>query len=243
MSPQEPGERVFDRYLQGDSALSKIYKSATSEAPPPDLDAAILAKARYAAEAHALMRRRQMLQRWMIPASLAAALLLTVGLVTFVSEHGGMPLAPKRTSEQREASQLPGRELPLPRQEEVTRQPRSGSANEPIAGKDTEALRSDVASPASGERQATQPAASAPPQRTLIKVKEEAEQLQPLSDKTGETGQPMPGQSTGETDLPPQEWLKHIAELRKQGKLREAQASLEDFRRRYPDYPVETILK
>lgn len=242
MSPQEPGDRSLDRYLQGDSSLSKIYQGATPETPPSELDAAILAKARHAAEAHALVRRRRMLQRWMIPTSLAAALLLTIGLVTFMSEHGGAPLAPKQTSERKQrSSQLPGRELPLQQQEEATPQPKSGSVNEPISGKDAEMLQSDVASPPSGGSQVTPSAASAPPERTLLK--EETKRKQPRLDKMGDTDQRMPTEATGATDLPPQEWLKYIAELRKQGRLSEAQASLEEFRRRHPDYPVETILK
>lgn len=241
MSPQEPRDRTLDHYLQGDSTLSKIYKGATSETPPSELDAAILAKAHHVAEAHALVRRRQVLQRWMIPVSLAAALILTIGLVTFMSEHGGMPLVPKQTSEKRQRStQLPERELPLQQQEEATAQPKSGSVNEPIPGKATEALGSDAGSPASSGGQAPQPAASAPAERALLK--EETRQ-QPLLDKTRETGQMIPRQSAGERNLSPQEWLKEIAALRKQGRLNEARASLEEFRRRYPDYPEEKIPK
>lgn len=242
MSPQEPGDRALDRCLQGDSTLSKIYKGATLETPPSELDAAILAKARHAAEAHALMRRRRMLQRWMIPTSLAAALILTIGLVTFISEHGGTPLAPKKTSKGRQGStQLPGPELPLQHKEEAIRQPKSGAVNEPSAGKDAKTPQSDVASPPAAGSQVTPPPASVPAERALFK--EEAKHQQPPLDETSETDQSMPKRATGETDLPPQEWLKHIAELRKQGRLREAQASLEEFRRRHPDYPVETILK
>ena len=34
----------------------------------------------------------------------------------------------------------------------------------------------------------------------------------------------------------PTEWLAEIAELRQQGRTAEAEASLAEFRRRYPDY-------
>ena len=37
-------------------------------------------------------------------------------------------------------------------------------------------------------------------------------------------------------DLTPDKWLERIEELRKQGKLEEAKASLAEFRKRYPDY-------
>ncbi|MDQ2694585.1 MAG: hypothetical protein M3Z21_04255 [Pseudomonadota bacterium] len=36
----------------------------------------------------------------------------------------------------------------------------------------------------------------------------------------------------------PQQWLEAIAELRRQGRDAEAEASLREFRRRYPDHPA-----
>ena len=45
------------------------------------------------------------------------------------------------------------------------------------------------------------------------------------------------------TSLPPAKWLERIEELRKQGKLDEARASLGEFRKRYPDYPLPDTLK
>ena len=41
-----------------------------------------------------------------------------------------------------------------------------------------------------------------------------------------------------QTDRSPEEWLAHIARLRQQGRIAEAQASFEEFRRRYPHYPL-----
>ncbi|MCB1825987.1 MAG: hypothetical protein KDJ54_15985, partial [Candidatus Competibacteraceae bacterium] len=37
----------------------------------------------------------------------------------------------------------------------------------------------------------------------------------------------------------PEEWLAAITELRRQGRTAEADAELAEFRRRYPDYPLE----
>ncbi|MBL8252322.1 MAG: hypothetical protein JNJ76_01800 [Candidatus Competibacter sp.] len=41
------------------------------------------------------------------------------------------------------------------------------------------------------------------------------------------------------TDRSPAEWLKEIAELRRQGRTAEAEARLSEFRRQYPDYPLD----
>jgi hypothetical protein len=42
-----------------------------------------------------------------------------------------------------------------------------------------------------------------------------------------------------ESELSPKEWLAKIKELRRAGKRAEAEASLQEFRKRYPEYPVE----
>jgi hypothetical protein len=44
-------------------------------------------------------------------------------------------------------------------------------------------------------------------------------------------------------DLTPDKWLERIEELRKQGKLEEAKASLAEFRKRYPDYRLPDALR
>jgi len=44
-------------------------------------------------------------------------------------------------------------------------------------------------------------------------------------------------------ELPPDKWLERIEELRKQGKLEEARATLAEFRKRYPDYRLPDTLR
>ena len=46
-----------------------------------------------------------------------------------------------------------------------------------------------------------------------------------------------------QTSLPPAKWLERIEDLRKQGKLDEARASLAEFKKRYPEYPLPETLK
>ncbi len=53
----------------------------------------------------------------------------------------------------------------------------------------------------------------------------------------------MAGGSLVDAKLPPEKWLERIEELRKQGKLDDAKASLAAFRRRYPDYLLPAALK
>lgn len=246
MSPKEPEDRALDRYLQGDSTLSKIYKLRTVEMPPAELDAAILAEARQAAATQAGKQRNQALQRWMIPASLAAVLVLAVGLATFVFEKGGVPLAPKPlrsegSLEQRQhPSKVLDRQTPL-QQQETTRKPMGGAVDELIRRRESEPPQSNVTAPAPAGSRGEQPTTSAPADAALLK--EQAKHEQRPVDKASEADQTAPAGAMAPKDLTPQEWLRHIVELRKQGKLNEAQSSFAEFRRRYPDYPADTILK
>jgi TolA-binding protein len=44
-------------------------------------------------------------------------------------------------------------------------------------------------------------------------------------------------------DRTPEAWLKEIGELKREGKLKEALAELETFRKRFPDYVLPPELK
>ena len=42
---------------------------------------------------------------------------------------------------------------------------------------------------------------------------------------------------------PPQKWLERLAELKKQGRVGEADELLTEIRRRFPDYPLPSSLE
>ena len=69
-----PDDRELDQYLKGDSALSRRYREASAEASPPDLDEAILARAR------AELRRKPSVSRVLAPMAVAASLALGVNV-------------------------------------------------------------------------------------------------------------------------------------------------------------------
>ena len=70
----EPDDRELEQYLKGDSPISRRYRDASQERAPPELDEAILARAR--AEA----RRKPNVNRYLAPVALAASLVLAVNL-------------------------------------------------------------------------------------------------------------------------------------------------------------------
>jgi TolA-binding protein len=132
------------------------------------------------------------------------------------------------------------RQTPL-QQQETTRQPMGGAVDEPIRRRESEPPQSNVTAPASASSPAEQPTTGAP--ADAAPLKEEAKREQRPVDKASEADQTAPTGAMAPKDLAPQEWLRRIVELRKQGKLNEAQSSFAEFRRRYPDYPADAILK
>lgn len=79
-------DQELEDFLAGQGPHHARYRAASSERPPTALDAQVLAQARAA-----LPPRSDRLQRWRLPLSLAATLLLGIGLVSRVQRE---PLPP-----------------------------------------------------------------------------------------------------------------------------------------------------
>jgi hypothetical protein len=88
MSNGRKPDETLDEYLRGDSEVSRAYRATASESPPAALDARILAEAR----GH--RRFTPFGNRWVMPLAAAAVVVLSVGLVTFMSERGAVPELP-----------------------------------------------------------------------------------------------------------------------------------------------------
>jgi hypothetical protein len=101
---------VLDRYLKGDSALTKIYQSAKKDEPTSRVDQIILAASRKpesGGELYSEMRSRHArpayrATTWYVPLSAAAVVVLTVGLFFFMSEKGAVPLSDRPTFVERD---------------------------------------------------------------------------------------------------------------------------------------------
>lgn len=87
--PLRPDDRELERYLKGDSSVSKRYREASGETAPPELDEIILAQAR--AEAG---RKPPSLNRVMAPLALAASVVIAVNLAWNVRQSEPVPEAP-----------------------------------------------------------------------------------------------------------------------------------------------------
>lgn len=71
-----------------DPQLEGLYREAAREAPPPHLDAALLAAARREVGARP-RSSSSALRRWHVPVSIAAVVIVSVSLVILVREEGG----------------------------------------------------------------------------------------------------------------------------------------------------------
>lgn len=167
-----------------DDRVSTAYRALGAEEPPRAVDAAVLAAA----------RRKP--ARWRVPLSLAAVLVLALGVTLRV---------------QRET---PDAE-PVALAPQVLEVPPPAAAPAPRASVAADAARAAPAAPAS----ATAGVAAESRMRAELAAK------------------PSSPAAT------PEAWLARIAELRRQNRMREAQESLAEFRKRYPDYRIPQALR
>lgn len=176
-----------------DAGVSKRYRALGREEPPPELDAAILAAS----------RRRH--SRWAVPVSIAAVVVLAVGVTLRVQieesqKAEDVALAPK-------VMEAPASAPPTAAQERRA----AAAPATPLAARKLEA-------PAGVAAERAEPAA--PASANVV-----AGRISPAAPET------------------PEQWLERIARLREAGKAREADESLAEFRKRYPEYRMSEAMR
>lgn len=215
----------------------------------------------------ALPKRRN--PRWLAPLALAATVILTVGLVRLMYQSGELqaPLrseAAKSWADQEAKEDSPAKQ----RADSVSADAHLQSAPEALAppiaemptsqvlGKtigssksaaaplpSTESNASSLVAPAAPTTSSAVPAASVPTasasrqRRAVAESQKKLETLEiapatkPAESETAD--QSLPGRRS------PQQWLQAIAELRRQGRITEANAELAQFKRHYPNHPLD----
>lgn len=191
-----------------DQELSALYQVIPKVEPHPWLDDQILtvARAAVAPRPKPAIPRFRSFRFWAAPVALAATLIMAVGIVQLAHE-----------ANEREPS--------MDMKVQSSAKP-AAEADAAPAGR-LEFKAADRALPA------VPPASPAPEPSTLM----------PMERRKADLLQEAPAAVEGETTVrqrkaerSPTEWLAEIAELRQQGRTAEAEASLAEFRRRYPDY-------
>lgn len=244
-----------------DERVSALYRETRDVEPPARLDRHILKMAGVAVRSRPVSpsppwRRAA---RWTVPLALAATVVLTVGVVRMVRESGEFasvlkleaprPLAEPvveadavatRRAEPPSTAKLPQAASPAV----MPARPTELSKPAPVIVPPSPAVNdapptSFPVSPTSLSSPSSAPFA-APEQHTTMSAERKKEATLNIA--------PASAAAQGEegkldwnrlTDRSPAEWLKEIAELRRQGRTAEAEARLSEFRRQYPDYPLD----
>jgi hypothetical protein len=89
MTRRKHQDAQLDEYLKGSSALTRAYRKTAPEQPPRELDAFILDEAAKAVKPRGGFSPFG--SRWSMPLAAAAMVVLSVGLVMFMSQHGVGP--------------------------------------------------------------------------------------------------------------------------------------------------------
>jgi len=305
MSDDRRERRPGDGPFQEEEPIARLYQQTKEEAPPSHLDAAVLTAARRAVEPTPRASRAYFLlsRKWAVPLSLAAALLVSLGVVrefhkdiaspvlsTSPSSSPALPesiLRSKELDEETNPALLPEKK----KRENATEQERgepTGNPSSPMSTPPVIEERSrargiragtpheeqpvaDVEKPAApvGARQALvstesirgdDQSASAPATLGALLKKDESDasaaaKSAPQLEKGQFTLEPSPPQNAPgigeqksvdvlkEKVLSPEDWIRKINELRRAGKVTEAEESLKKFKERYPEYPVEKFLE
>jgi hypothetical protein len=249
-----------------DKEVAQAYRALGAEEPPRALDEAILAAA----------RRRP--ARWGVPLSVAAVVVLAVGVTLRMLPHQRDPesvaLAPQVIETPRPAAlpaeQVGKLERSAPRQAAPRRSQERAAPAEAAAGAPAEAAARAPAEAAAGARAsglaksnaeptpaaeaharaearaAAQPQAPAPAlaadsvrDRAAAGAVERAGGRAPIA--AAAAPRALASAKLAEPTTP-EAWLERITELKKQGREREAQESLAEFKKRYPDYKIPEAL-
>jgi len=260
------GDKILKEYLSGGSGVSRAYRQQVKDEPSAAVDEAIRAAAKR--EVHSAPRPivNPFGRHWTVPASLAAMLLLSVGLVIFMSDETGV--APYSSDILEEEVTEHDLALPAARQDRLADDKAaspaisspSGSFSQGVAGRSSEKKEATIKSaapvPAIDARKRLRSEGMRKLKRKMrVQQKAGGIQAEPKLQKKAPAMKPdatrpvlqmemeAPAENADRSILAPELWLAQVKALRAQGKTKEAEASLAEFRKIYPDYPLDSLHK
>ncbi len=222
-----------------DEELSALYRETRDAEPPAWLDRRVLTAARAAVEPHARsatpLRQRRGARFWAVPVALAATVIMAVGIVRLARETGELRMPPEMKAVQSLAK-------PAAEQDAVPADEAAPQATGRALPRTEPPAAPQPSPPVTGAIQTAPPVPAIPSELSPVKAmpakREKLDRLQ-ATPAHMEEGEAVRDRAV---ERPPAEWLAEIDELRRQGRTAEAEASLREFQRRYPDYPLDAGL-
>ena len=217
-----------------DSDISRRYRELGREEPPRHLDDAIRAAARRAVGTRpAPLVVPTGRQRWYFPLAAAAIIVLAVAVTLHVEreqpgeEIVSVPAAPATSPPELRAEALPEKPQSAP-QPERRRKTESADARERRDAAPPPELQKDAIVREQNAPSAPAPQAAPPPPP-----------LGASADlRRSDEGARAAASVSAYALQSPEQWLQGIADLRRQGRHEEADKSLAEFRKRFPDYRI-----
>jgi hypothetical protein len=225
MNPEERDEEMLREFLEGDSALSRIYRRDANEKPSAQLDETILAAARRNLARTSRVAHSPFARHWVMPISLAAVLVLSVSVVLLTPdpvrqpgvEIDGVAETPAAAGDLADAPDEPAEKSSEKRERKAARSKNiPSSEQQPRPGPATGARVAEEAAAPSASRALAEPLAEPPPEPHA-----------------------MPA-DTVQAD--PAAWLRFIESLLKEQNPQAARSNLRAFRIRYPNFPLPAAL-
>ncbi len=252
MKPMSPEERELEELR---SRLSVHYRAGSTEEPPAHLDAAVLAAARRE------VGRSRFTRNWHLPVSVAAVFVIGVSLALMTSEIDD-PLPPPDTSAGASAarSEEAMTSRAMKQESKAPQAPRSGIEREGRPSRERSARSDREAdtrrkSAATADSGGAVPSVAAPAPAPALQQLETAAPPESVKEQKGTMADSAQGQrataalskkAAPSLDAPagmPEEWLKSIEELLRNGKTTQAREQLAEFRKRYPNYRLPEALR
>jgi hypothetical protein len=217
--------------------VSQKYGELGREEPPRALDDAILAAARHSV--------RPWTQRWAVPLSIAAVLVLSVTVTLRIQQEQPGIESPVTQVKKQEMEQVKEKE-PAPAAPAAApvagAQPRAKAERQqkPVVRKAPEPFANAAQDKVAADKPAAAAAAPAPaPLENLASRRDAGRGAE--SSAAGVMAQ-APAAKASIADTPERE-LERIAELRLRGMHDEADKALAEFRKRYPDYVIAGAMR
>jgi hypothetical protein len=221
-----------------DDKISRRYRELAREEPPRHVDEAMLAAARRAAEARPAPLVAPSGRRWYFPLAAAAVIVLAVAVTVHVErQQTGVEVAeaPVAASEAPREEKKPAAQAPAePKRELFAADPKRA----PAPDKREMAPRTDAPqapAPAGAAPAAAPPEAPATGARDSVRA-DAAARPQPRAE--AQSAMRQRSAELAAVHASPEQWLQGIADLRRQGRHEEADKTLAEFRRAYPDYRI-----